>query len=368
MKSVYINTASVFSSDYKSYGFFKTGSSWDSCALSLAQVLNKQNPNVSHFLGQLSNLGERRRICTLWISKAERRSDLIVSCTLTGLESSKRTDFSGRIIYDSINVTYSSLDEQVGASKSPDDVLAIAARFAMSAVDLRWNLDDYADLKSFEADEFPFIDISSMYRGIAVADPMTGKYAFTKPQGLNPVHEIRSLAKSLGLRLENSDEMIDENRSKKDGSCGKTKASKIPNIRSSGIAELLENVEDVVLGGLGSIVGEEKVKKLSRQGPLKWLKSTVSDLAKGLTIPEEVQSSKSSAKPADASPPIHVDLSYHATTNAEAIASLITGIGKIVEDVNSLSILLSVGQDCATEAMKQRSHALPKPSIFISIA
>jgi hypothetical protein len=364
MKLIYVNTASVFSSDYKSYGFLKTGSKWEHYSTSFDQVLKKQNPDASHFLGRLSDLRERRRLCTLWISKAERRGDLIVSCTLTGLESRKRTDFSGRIIYDSINVTYSSLDEQVGASEFPDDVLAIAAKFAMSAVDLRWNLDGYADLKSFEADEFPFIDISSMYRGIAAADPMTEKYAFTKAQGLNPAHEIRRLAKSLGLRLINADELVDEKINKEASASSESRASAFPK-KQNMIVEIVEEVEE----RLESVVGERMFKDIKSLAPIRWIRrSALNVFPKDLPKPEEGQSRKSSAKPAEASPLIHVDLNYHATTNVEAIASLIAGIGKIVEDVNSVSILLSVGQDCAIEAMKQRNHALPKPSIFISIA
>ena len=363
MKSVYINTASVFSSDYKSYGFFKTGSSWDSCPLSLTQVLNKQNPNVPHFLGQLSNLGERKRICTLWISKSEQLNKFIVSCSLTGLESNKRADFSGRIIYDSINVTYSSRDEQDGSSESPDDVLAIAAKLAMSAVDFSWNLDDYADLKSFEADEFPFIDISSMHRGIAAANPMTEKYAFSKPQGLNPVHEIRSLAKSLGLRLIIAEELVDEKINKEASVSAESRASALPKNQNV-IEEFVEDLE----GRLESVVGERRFKEIRCLAPIRWLRnSALNVFPKDLPKPGEVQAKKSSAKNFESSLPIYVDLVYQSTTNVKAMASLITGIGKIVEAFDSVTILLSVGKNNrATEAAQKSHHNLPVPLIIIS--
>lgn len=198
MKYLFINTASAFSQDYKTYGYKNQAEMWLECATAVTNVLRAEAPFFGKCIKACLDLGSRERSSCLWITKDKASRKMVCASSLKGIASAKRRDFTGRVIFDSVALVSSCL---VGSPEESETLLeheSIARGFAGATLDQSVALDSSANMEDFNKDLFPFSDVNSFFKSLPSDISDIGMIPSVQG-GLGPTESITHLLKQLDL-------------------------------------------------------------------------------------------------------------------------------------------------------------------------
>jgi hypothetical protein len=273
MKYLFINTASAFSQDYKTYGFGYQGKIWQECALSAKNVLLAEAPFSGKCVKACLDLGSRERSSSLWITKDKASKRLVCVSSLKGIASAKRRDFTGRVIFDSVVFITSCL---IGSSEEHETLLeheSVARGFADATYDRSVALDGSANMEDFDKDVFPFSDVNSFFDSLPSDSDDLGVNPSAQ-DGLGFSNSIIHLLKQLDISfsVRHQDSPFQDSGKNPESMFGDTKNTQSSNRNCllDEAFEAVEAVEEKVEELAQELVGEQRAGSFFR--PLKKLK------------------------------------------------------------------------------------------------
>jgi len=163
MRSLHYTTASIYSIDYKCYGFFAQDNiNWQETSESTYNLIEKVSP---HGLQPCLSLGdtdprldERERLSVLIEFSANK--DWFLAATVAGLRSTQRRDFTGRPIRDGLHMmSLGNLEELDGLRESIQTLRGICKLYN----DTKVTLDSWCSMEAFEQDRIPFPSAANIW-------------------------------------------------------------------------------------------------------------------------------------------------------------------------------------------------------------
>ena len=258
MKFLYLNTASAFASDYKSFNYQARYSDWEPTEITVVELWEKYCPSGLAIFERNLNLGCRTRSFSMWICGNKKGTSLFSVITITGIASEARKDFAGRIIYDSL-----SLINTYNPSRYEHDQFSFVcdqAYIALNALDAfaidNWSLDSSANQDDFDMDSFAFSDIDRVYSLFSATRECDIRIVAPEAPGLVHQHVLQ-LLRRLGI-----DFFTEENRSQKKSE-PKNTYFKSDSLRDQidkeigNMADVAEEIKDEIEDKVASVLGDK---------------------------------------------------------------------------------------------------------------
>ena len=270
MKYLFINTASAFSQDYKTYGYKNQRENWLQCATTAVDVLRAEAPFSGKCTKACLDLGSRERSTCLWITKDKATRKLVCASSLKGVSSAKRRDYTGRVIFDSVVLVSSCL---IGSPEESETLLeheSIARGFASAAIDKSVALDCSANMEDFDKDVFPFSDVNSFFETLPSDISDTGMSPLVQGGlGLTDsiIHLLKELDISFSVRYQDS--LSQDAERHPEATFGASRKA-LQSDRKCLLDEVVEAFEEKVEEFATELVGEERAGNFFR--PLKMLR------------------------------------------------------------------------------------------------
>lgn len=189
MRALYFTTASIFSCDYRPYGFLETADGrWQRSDIAAEPLLMDCSPHglqPGQGLGDTDpRLSEGPRLAVL-IERSHDQRAWCLAATVAGLPSSWRRDFNGRRIRDGLHLMACGSQAEPGRLQEAVQALRSLCRLA---IDPSHSLDHWCSRQAFEQDEIPFPAPQQLWQCLATS----GQGALADPGGARPQADLKS--------------------------------------------------------------------------------------------------------------------------------------------------------------------------------
>lgn len=170
MRALHYTTASIFSADYRCYGYLALDDQrWRPTSSAAGQVITQFSPSglqPSNDLGCVDPmLGEQVRRSVLIERSADHRQ-WCLAATVAGVRSATRQDFTGRRIRDGLHFTATG---ELGDQQALQEAVQVMRAIWRLAHDPTCTLDQWCSQDAFEQDLIPFPDPPELWRQLVQA-------------------------------------------------------------------------------------------------------------------------------------------------------------------------------------------------------